>query len=73
MEVSPSLISGYETGERTPSAEMLLGLAGLYSCGTDYLLGIKAAAPGASVLSGLTAAQVSIIRAIADEFRKTNG
>ena len=38
LEVSPSIISGYETGERTPSVEMLLALSYLYRCSTDYLL-----------------------------------
>lgn len=37
--VSSSVISGYETGERTPSAEVLLSLSYLYKCSTDYLLG----------------------------------
>lgn len=35
----PSLISGYETGEKTPSAEQLLALSYLYNCSVDYLLG----------------------------------
>ena len=39
LDVSPSIISGYETGERTPSGEMLLSLSNLYQCSTDYLLG----------------------------------
>lgn len=39
IKVSPSIVSGYETGERTPSTEVLLSLAYLYKCSTDYLLG----------------------------------
>ena len=39
IDVSPSIISGYETGERTPSLENLLALSYLYRCSTDYLLG----------------------------------
>lgn len=39
LDVSSSIISGYETGERTPSVEMLLSLSNLYQCSTDYLLG----------------------------------
>ena len=39
LDVSPSIISGSETGERTPSVEMLLSLSNLYQCSTDYLLG----------------------------------
>lgn len=36
---SPSIISNYESGERTPSVENLMALARLYHCSTDYLLG----------------------------------
>ena len=38
--VSPSVVSNYESGERTPSVENLMALAGLYRCSTDYLLGL---------------------------------
>ncbi len=38
--VSPSIISNYESSERTPSVENLMALAGLYRCSVDYLLGI---------------------------------
>ena len=37
LDVSPSIISGYETGERTPSVEMLQSLSNQYQCSTDYL------------------------------------
>jgi len=39
LKVSPSIVSAYETGERTPSTENLLALSYLYNCSTDYLLG----------------------------------
>ena len=39
LQVSASIVSGYETGERTPSTEVLLSLSYLYNCSTDYLLG----------------------------------
>lgn len=38
--VSASVISNYESGERTPSLEILMSLARLYHCSTDCLLGI---------------------------------
>lgn len=41
LDVSPSIISNYESGERTPSLEVLMSLARLYCCSTDYLLGIE--------------------------------
>lgn len=42
LGVSPSIVSAYETGERTPSAENLLSLSYLYNISTDYLLGKQA-------------------------------
>lgn len=39
--VSASVISNYESGERTPSVEKLMALASLYRCSVDYLLGIE--------------------------------
>lgn len=39
--VSASVVSNYESGERTPSVENLIMLARLYHCTTDYLLGIN--------------------------------
>ena len=70
LKVSPSLISGYETGERTPSVEVLLQLSGLYQCSTDYLLGRSAggAAPSLS-LAGLPPRQIRLLTALAEEFR----
>lgn len=41
INVSPSIISNYEAGERTPSVENLMALASLYHCTTDYLLGLE--------------------------------
>lgn len=41
--VSASVISNYESGERTPSIEILILLAHLYHCSADYLLGIDKA------------------------------
>ena len=41
LNLSPSIISGYETGERTPSVENILALSYLYKCSTDYLLGLE--------------------------------
>ena len=41
INTSPSIISNYESGERTPSVENLMALANLYHCSTDYLLGFQ--------------------------------
>lgn len=71
--VSPSIISGYETGERTPSAEILLSLSNLYNCSTDYLLGKRQNVPSAVLnVDGLTTDQMQVIQTIIAEFRKGN-
>ena len=71
LDVSPSIISGYETGERTPSAENLLALSYLYRCSTDYLLGREAVSMDAVINVGeLTPNQVRLIRELIDDMRR---
>lgn len=69
LGVSPSIISGYETGERTPSVEKLLQLAGLYRCSADYLLGIGSQSTDTVSLAGLTASQRQLVIALLDALR----
>lgn len=71
LDVSPSVVSGYETGERTPSVEVLLSLAGLFRCSTDYLLG-KEGGKAATVLDaeGLSQQQVQLVIALLNELRQ---
>ena len=68
--VSPSIISGYETGERTPSTEVLLALSYLYRCSTDYLLGKKENA-GKNVINvdGMSERQVEALRLLVDSIK----
>lgn len=62
LNVSPSIISGYETGERTPSLENLRALSYLYRCSTDYLLGRENVKAEASIsVEGLDAHQVHLL------------
>lgn len=62
LDLSPSIVSGYETGERTPSAENLLALSYLYKCSTDYLLGKSQKTPETSLdLSGLSDLQIRLL------------
>lgn len=68
--VSPSVVSGYETGERTPSTEVLLSLSYLFQCSTDYLLGRQSAAPTAFInAEGLTDKQIHAINTLIDSTR----
>lgn len=63
LEISPSIISGYETGERTPSTENLLALSYLYKCSTDYLLGKSSDKPSVVLdTDGLTSEQVEVLQ-----------
>ncbi len=69
--VSPSIVSGYESGERTPSTQVLLSLAYLYGCSTDYLLG-KQNDSSKLVLdvSGLSDKQINAIKNIAEVMKE---
>lgn len=40
LGISPTALSGYETGEKTPSLERLVKFANLYHVSSDYLLGL---------------------------------
>ena len=60
LHISPSLMSGYEVGTRTPSVENLIALSDLYRCSVDYLLGKKSSE--AIDTSGLTDEQIEAIR-----------
>ena len=42
LNISPSIVSGYETGERTPSTEILLKISSLYA--SRYVYGHYSAA-----------------------------
>ena len=63
----PSIISDYETGERTPSTEMILSL----QCSTDYLLGKKtASSPSTLDVTGLSNEEIRALRTLVSAIRK---
>jgi transcriptional regulator with XRE-family HTH domain len=69
---SASIISAYETGERTPSVEALLALANLYQCSTDYLLGKSQTIPETYLdISDLTEPQLAALRQLIKTFRES--
>lgn len=52
LNVTKSVISAYETGQRSPSYEILIGISSIFKVSTDYLLGVD---NGSTLsLSGLT-------------------
>lgn len=65
LGISPSIVSGYETGERTPSTENLLALSYLYKCSTDYLLGKSNDKPTVTLdTDGLTTEQIQALQTL---------
>ena len=70
LNISPSIVSGYETGERTPSTENLLALSYLFRCTTDYLLGREKESPKTCILvDGLTAKQVQLLQELVETMK----
>ena len=71
LNISPSIISGYETGERTPSAEVLLSLSYLYKCSTDYLLGKDNTVPNNTLdTTGLNSDQIQALSCLIKTIKK---
>lgn len=65
LGVSPSIVSGYETGERTPSTEILLAISYLFNTSTDFLLGRQTADPRTLLdISKMTDAQKAALVAL---------
>lgn len=71
LELSPSIVSAYESGERTPSTEILLSLSYLYNTSTDYLLGRSMESPKLLLdISGLTENQIKAIKAMVESIQE---
>ena len=71
LNVSPSIVSGYETGERTPSLENLLALSYLFRVSTDYLLGKRSESKKATVdVSELSDKQIAALCSLVDAIRE---
>lgn len=65
LGISPSIVSSYETGERTPSTDVLLALSYLYKCSTDYLLGKTNEAPDIILdTDGLNQEQIQVLQSL---------
>ena len=67
LNVSPAVISNYEKGERTPSLEMLIALARLYHCSTDYLVGFDKSNTDTINVSMLTEKQKNLLQLFLEE------
>lgn len=63
LNISASVLSNYESSERTPSVENLVALANFYHCSTDYLLGFEKYTPSTVLdVSGLSDEQIQLLR-----------
>lgn len=71
LNVTPSLISAYERGERMPSPAKLVQLADLYHTTTDYLLCRSNTYDDNLYLSleGLNPTQIKLLREFIDTIR----
>lgn len=64
LNISVSVLSNYESSERTPSLENLVALANFYRCSTDYLLGFEKYTPTSTLdVSALSEEQIQLLRA----------
>ena len=70
--ISPSIMSNYENGERTPSIENLMALANLYHCSTDYLLGLEKDTTSGVDTSMLNKEQLYYLQSFLIELTKNN-
>ena len=66
VNMSASIISNYENGERLPSLENLITLARFYKCSTDYLLGIEKSNSEVIDVSMLSDKQTELLKAFLD-------
>ena len=71
LGISPSIVSGYETGERTPSTEVLLAISYLYKCSTDYLLGKVSDKPSIILdVDGLNSNELHVLQSLIDVMKE---
>ncbi len=69
LDISPSIVAGYETGYRTPSTEVLIKLSGLYQCSLDFLVGKTKENQIIIDRNGLTDFQVSAIHMMVEAMK----
>lgn len=65
--ISASTLADYENGHSEPSLKVLMKLATLYKCSTDYLLGIEKGTPTQTIdVSALTPDQIQALHSLID-------
>lgn len=70
IHVASSVMSAYESGEKTPSIDKFIALSNLYHVSVDYLLGInKVDTHNMIDVSHLTNEQVNALRTIIESMK----
>lgn len=65
--ISASTLADYENEHIEPSLKVLMKLATLYKCSTDYLLGIEKDTPTQTIdVSALTPDQIQALKSLID-------
>ena len=67
LNVSKQTVSNWENNNVLPSIDLLLRIASLFSCSTDYLLDIEHRRY--IEITGLTEEQLTLLQQIASQFR----
>ena len=70
LGVTKSIVSYYESGDRYPSYDVLIKIAGLFHITTDQLLGLER--QRMIDVSALTEAQVAVVESVVEAFRLAN-
>lgn len=66
--VSKSVVSYYESGDRYPSYDVLIGVAHVFHTTTDYLLDIKK--EKVIDVSGLSDDDIAVVRTVAEALKR---
>ena len=67
LGVARSVVSFYESGDRSPSYEVLIKMAGVFNVSTDFLLGVERTRT--LDVSGLTEEQIAVVSSMVDSLR----
>lgn len=68
--VQKSVVSYYESGERFPSYDVLIKLAGIFHTTTDYLLDVKR--ERVIDVSGLSESDIAAVTAVVEALKNKN-
>lgn len=71
LGVQKSVVSYYESGERSPSTDVLIKLASVFHTTVDYLLDVKR--ERVIDVSGLTESDIAAVTSVVEALKNKNG